>query len=220
MEKVATPAPVFIPFFDQIICTITCVWRLPCVAGIGVEVYPEPKKLGQQLKYADRRGFRIALIAGENEFQAGTCQIKDLQQATKQDVPLEPDAKSVIAAVQGILTRLNNLKPALVFGDVSMGLLRGSRNSSHLHFLGMSVYTDDVVVGGGFPRQVRQVSVDGSVRHCVAALAICVFLLEIRKRSDARLTIGTEPGAVTELPEERTQPVVTAIHRKRRKARA
>ena len=47
-------------------------------AGIGVEVYPEPKKLGQQLKYADRRGFRLALIAGENELAAGTCQIKDL----------------------------------------------------------------------------------------------------------------------------------------------
>ncbi|MES0279187.1 MAG: dTMP kinase, partial [Dehalococcoidales bacterium] len=30
-------------------------------AGIGVELYPDPKRIGQQLKYAARRGFRIAL---------------------------------------------------------------------------------------------------------------------------------------------------------------
>ena len=72
-------------------------------AGIGVEVFPEPKKLGQQLKYADRRGFRVALIAGENEFTSGTCRIKDLQSGGQQDVPLEPDATSIIAAVRKIL---------------------------------------------------------------------------------------------------------------------
>ena len=74
-------------------------------AGIGVEVFPDPKKLGQQLKYADRRGFRVALIAGGNEFQAGVCQVKDLQTGIKQDVPLEADAASLIAAVQTILGR-------------------------------------------------------------------------------------------------------------------
>ena len=30
------------------------------------------------MKYADRRGFRLCLIAGENEFAAGQWQIKDL----------------------------------------------------------------------------------------------------------------------------------------------
>ena len=39
-------------------------------AGIGTEVYPEAKKLGQQFQYAERRGFRLALIAGSNEFAA------------------------------------------------------------------------------------------------------------------------------------------------------
>ena len=72
-------------------------------AGIGVEVFPDPKKLGQQLKYADRRGFRVALIAGGNEFQSGVCQVKDLQTGGKQDMPLEPDASSLIAAVKSIL---------------------------------------------------------------------------------------------------------------------
>jgi histidyl-tRNA synthetase len=104
IEKVATPAPVFIPFFDP--SKLHEYLKLAAAlraAGIGVEVFPDAKKLGQQLKYADRRGFRIALIAGGNEFAAGICQVKDLQKTTQQDVPMEPDAASVIEAVKNIL---------------------------------------------------------------------------------------------------------------------
>ncbi|MFT7077383.1 MAG: histidyl-tRNA synthetase, partial [Planctomycetota bacterium] len=56
-------------------------------AGIGVEVYPDSKKLGAQLKYADRRGFPIALIVGSAEFDAGTVQVKELATGEKTDVP-------------------------------------------------------------------------------------------------------------------------------------
>ncbi|MFH1919549.1 MAG: His/Gly/Thr/Pro-type tRNA ligase C-terminal domain-containing protein, partial [Planctomycetota bacterium] len=104
IEKVSTPAPVFIPYFDK--ARLHDYLKLAAAlraAGIGVEVFPDPKKLGQQLKYADRRGFRVALIAGETEFTSGTCQVKDLQKGEQQDVPLEPDAKSLIAAVKEIL---------------------------------------------------------------------------------------------------------------------
>ena len=51
-------------------------------AGINTEVYLEPAKMGNQLTYADRKGFRLALIAGETEFGGNTVQIKNL--ATKQ----------------------------------------------------------------------------------------------------------------------------------------
>ncbi len=104
IEKVATPAPVFIAYFDK--NRLHDYLKLAAqlrAAGIGVEVYPDPKKLGQQLKYADRRGFRVALIAGEDEFASGTCQVKDLRQARQHDVPLEPDAASLIAAVKRVL---------------------------------------------------------------------------------------------------------------------
>lgn len=100
VEKVTTPAPVFIPFFDK--DRLHDYLKLAAIvraAGIGAEVFPEPKKLGQQLKYADRRGFRVALIAGGNELSAGTCQVKDLRTATQQDVPLG----EVVAAVKRIL---------------------------------------------------------------------------------------------------------------------
>ena len=104
IEKVATPAPVLIAYFDS--ARLHDYLKLAAAlraAGIGVEVFPEPKKLGQQLKYADRRGFRVALIAGGDEFAAGTIQVKDLQKAQQRDVPLEPDAASIIKAVREII---------------------------------------------------------------------------------------------------------------------
>jgi histidyl-tRNA synthetase len=104
VETVATPAPVFIPFFDR--ARLHDYLRLAAAlraAGIGVEVFPEAKKLGQQLKYADRRGFRLALIAGENEFAAGVCQVKDLRQGTQCDVPVGPAAADLVAAVRAAL---------------------------------------------------------------------------------------------------------------------
>jgi histidyl-tRNA synthetase len=55
--------------------------------GIGVEVYPEAKKVGQQLQYAEKRGFRVALIAGPDEFTQGVWKIKDLAKREEITVP-------------------------------------------------------------------------------------------------------------------------------------
>ena len=104
IEKVSTPAPVFIPYFDK--DRLHDYLRLAAAlraAGIGVEVFPEAKKLGQQLKYADRRGFRVALIAGSNEFDADVCQVKDLQTGDKHDVPLAGDYAELIAEVRKLI---------------------------------------------------------------------------------------------------------------------
>jgi histidyl-tRNA synthetase len=48
-------------------------------AGIRAEVYlGNPKNFGNQMKYADRRGSPVAIIAGGDEFAKGVVQIKDL----------------------------------------------------------------------------------------------------------------------------------------------
>ncbi|MBC7131851.1 MAG: histidine--tRNA ligase [Roseovarius sp.] len=48
-------------------------------AGIRAEVYlGNPKNFGNQMKYADRRGSPVAVIAGEDEFARGVVQVKDL----------------------------------------------------------------------------------------------------------------------------------------------
>jgi histidyl-tRNA synthetase len=72
-------APVFVPFFAKDYGNeyIGLVQELRA-AGIECELYPEAKKLGAQLKYADKRGFRFAVIVGEDEFSSGKCQLKEL----------------------------------------------------------------------------------------------------------------------------------------------
>ncbi|HEY2148233.1 MAG TPA: HisS family protein, partial [Pirellulales bacterium] len=104
LPKAATPAEIFIPYFDatRLADYLRLAARLRA-AGFRVEFYPEPKKLGQQLKYADRRGFRVALVAGENEFAAGTIQLKNLATAESQTIPLTTDASELIAALESLL---------------------------------------------------------------------------------------------------------------------
>jgi histidyl-tRNA synthetase len=102
--KVRTPAPVFIPYFEK--TRLSCYLKIAaCLrsAGIGCEVYPDAKKLGQQLTYADKRGFRVALVVGENEFQAGHLQLKNLQTGESQNIVMTETGNEVIQAIQTIL---------------------------------------------------------------------------------------------------------------------
>src|SRR5207302_10530069 len=69
--------------------------------GIGAEVFPDAKKLGQQFQYAEKRGHKIALIAGPDDFAAGTWNVKDL--AKREEKKGVPDAE-VAGAVRGMLS--------------------------------------------------------------------------------------------------------------------
>lgn len=80
VEKMSTPAEVFIVYFDPE--RLNDYLKLASdlrSAGLRVELYGEPKKIGQQLKYADRRGHHLAVVAGSREFESGTCQLKNLR---------------------------------------------------------------------------------------------------------------------------------------------
>ena len=104
IPKESSPAPVFIAYFDRE--RLHDYLRLAAhvrACGLGVEVYPEPKRLGQQLKYADQRGFRVALVAGEQEFSSGTCQVKDLRSRSSREVSLDEQATHVVAAIRAVL---------------------------------------------------------------------------------------------------------------------
>jgi histidyl-tRNA synthetase len=88
LKNEATPASVLIAQFDEErLGDYLRVGRLLRQSGISVEVFPDAKKLGKQLQYADRKGFRIALIAGSDEFTQGVWQIKDLKNKTSSTVP-------------------------------------------------------------------------------------------------------------------------------------
>jgi histidyl-tRNA synthetase len=104
IEPVRTPAPVFIPFFAA--SRLAEYQRLAAelrAAGLGVEVYPEPKKLGKQLQYADKRGFRVALVAGDDEFAAGECQLKNLANGESSKVSLAGGVDALVAEIRRIL---------------------------------------------------------------------------------------------------------------------
>ena len=104
LAKVRTPAPVLIPFFDrERLADYLALAAQIRAAGIGVEVYPDPKKLGQQLKYADSRGFAMAVIAGENEFAAKTVQLKNLQSGESEQLSVAEGTEDLVARIQSVL---------------------------------------------------------------------------------------------------------------------
>ena len=92
IEKISTPVEYFMPYFveERLVDYIRIAGELRR-NGIGVELYPEAKKLGTQLKYADRKGFRYAIIIGEDELAKGVCQIKDLKTGESMERELSLD---------------------------------------------------------------------------------------------------------------------------------
>jgi histidyl-tRNA synthetase len=79
LPSAATPAPVFVVQFDASrLGAYQAMARKLRAVGFGVEVFPEAKKIGPQLQYAEKRGFRAALIAGSAEFEQKIWKIKNL----------------------------------------------------------------------------------------------------------------------------------------------
>ncbi|MDR1494130.1 MAG: histidine--tRNA ligase [Planctomycetaceae bacterium] len=94
IEKIATTAEVFIPYFEE--NRLNDYLKLAAElrkSKIRVEVYPEAKKLGQQLKYADKRGFLYAIIVGSDEFEQGICQLKNMKSGETQNCPIQEVTK-------------------------------------------------------------------------------------------------------------------------------
>jgi len=100
-----TPAPVLITQFDaQFLRDYLRAARSLRDTGIAVEVFPEAKPLGKQLKYASRKGFRVAVIAGGEEVQSGIWQVKDLQRGEQQTV----GDSDLAEAIGQLLNEANN----------------------------------------------------------------------------------------------------------------
>ncbi|MCL4118229.1 UNVERIFIED_CONTAM: hypothetical protein GTU68_053871 [Idotea baltica] len=100
VKTASTPAPVLITMFDQAhsLDYVMLARRLRA-AGVGVEVYPDAKAIGKQMKYANRKGFQVAVIAGADEFAEGTWQVKGLLSGDQQNVA---DAE-IVQTIQDVL---------------------------------------------------------------------------------------------------------------------
>ena len=96
VPKTATPAPVLVVQFEaDRLGDYQRIARVLRAAGIATEVYPDTKKIGKQLQYAEDRGFRVAVIAGGNEFAAGVWKVKDLAAREEKTVPESDLVKSI-----------------------------------------------------------------------------------------------------------------------------
>ncbi len=96
----ASTAPVLVTFFDatRSLDYLTVARRLRG-EGIACEMFPDPRPLGKQLKYANRKGFHVAVIAGADEFDQGAWQIKELRGGEQHTVA---DDK-LVSTILGIL---------------------------------------------------------------------------------------------------------------------
>jgi histidyl-tRNA synthetase len=84
----STPAQVMVVNFDAPrLGDYQRIARSLRAAGVAVEVYPDAKKVGQQLSYAEKRGFKLAVIAGPAEFEQGAWKVKDLAKREEIAVP-------------------------------------------------------------------------------------------------------------------------------------
>jgi histidyl-tRNA synthetase len=103
LPKASTPAPVLLVQFEAArLGDYQRLARVLRAEGIGVEVYPDAKKIGQQLKYAEGRGFRVALIAGPEEFAQGAWKVKDLARRSEQTLPEAEVAARIRQLLLGI----------------------------------------------------------------------------------------------------------------------
>lgn len=58
-------------------------------AGINTELYSEPHKFAKQMRYANKKGFKYVVIAGEEEFSAQRVTVRELSTGEQLDIPMD-----------------------------------------------------------------------------------------------------------------------------------
>ena len=57
-------------------------------AGHAAEIYPEPVKLRKQFEYADKKGIKYVILAGDDEIACQELSIKDIQNGEQRKVKI------------------------------------------------------------------------------------------------------------------------------------
>jgi len=113
LPRARSTAQIFVPYFDaDRLLDYMRLCRIVRDAGWNVELYPEPKKLGVQLKYADERGFWLALVAGSDELNAGTCQVKNLTNKISTIASWRDDPQPLLAAITDSMAMISGTRLA------------------------------------------------------------------------------------------------------------
>jgi len=94
------PTQILVTIFDENLMPISLTTAANLRrAGFSVQTYPEPAKIGKQLKYADRCAVQFALVIGPEEKEQGIVQVKDLRTREQLSVPMD----GLIKYINGIL---------------------------------------------------------------------------------------------------------------------
>lgn len=105
LDETSTPADVlFVVFGPAQLGRVFAAARGLRADGVDAEVYPEAlpegkspgKHLGKQLKYANRKGFRAAVMAGEEDSDPDSWQVKDLTTGEQRTVPAAELAQAIV----------------------------------------------------------------------------------------------------------------------------
>ena len=97
-----TPAEVLVTTMDRQFLSQYISWANELRDdNLNTEIYLEPGKLSDQLSYAKKKGFRIALIAGATEIEQGQVQVKDLSTTSAIIV----STNLLVATVRNMLTK-------------------------------------------------------------------------------------------------------------------
>ena len=78
-DEPSTPAQVLVLQFANSAEASAQVAKRLRDAGIATEVYPDAKKLVHQLRYAERKGHRAAILYGPDEQERGVVKIRDMR---------------------------------------------------------------------------------------------------------------------------------------------
>jgi len=107
LELRDTPADVFLVFFDEahVADYLRIASRLRA-DGLTVEFFPEARRVGQQLKMAAKKGFRVAIVIGSDEFAAGTAQVKNLADQAASTIDWHGDVHVLSDAIHSQLQAL------------------------------------------------------------------------------------------------------------------
>ncbi|MFU8774075.1 MAG: histidine--tRNA ligase, partial [Anaerolineales bacterium] len=86
-------APILATVFDQEhqIHTLRLAAELR-EKGLKIATYPQPDRLSKQFKYADRMGYKFAVILGPDEINAGKVTLKYLQTGEQTEIDLDNSA--------------------------------------------------------------------------------------------------------------------------------
>ncbi len=89
-EIVSSPADVMVSIWNEesIADSVSLAQELRS-AGLRVDLYPEPDKLGKQFKYASARGIGFVAVVGDDERARGEVAIKDMKTGEQRTVKRE-----------------------------------------------------------------------------------------------------------------------------------